>query len=275
MASKHAAIQRYLKALQYPGLDEMSEGIDSNMIYDDEWVRRLVVWLEDTKIRYLAVEDRKGLKSTDSKVWKDAIRRYVRELKCPFSDLDTTGNSMLVENALVWVLGYAVDLAYEDGAEKSYDRELAQVLEEAQHFDPRHGGGGSQVFEDLDAPETIAAFNKLCEILVVENKSREMSVEALKACVSRLEDDMLPIVQHAPSDVLGFLDDPKALEEAIPIGFITGDAVVDKAARVLRVLYAKDFRRLQNAIDDAIVKQQEITANPRTETARGKTRKSR
>ena len=171
----------------------------------------------------------------------------------------------------------AVDLAYEDGAEENYDRKLAQVLEEAQNCDPRHGGSQvSQVYEDLDAPETLAAFRKLCEILGVENTSGEMSVEALKACVSRLEDDMLPIVQHASSsDVLGFLDDPKALEEAIPIGFTSGDDVVDKATRVLRVLYAKDLRRLQNAIDDAIVKQQEITANPRTETARGKTRRSR
>ena len=169
-------------------------------------------------------------------------------------------------------------MAYEDGAEKRYDRELAQVLEEAQHCDPRHVGPeatASPVFEDLDAPETIDAFQKLCHTLGVENQSGEMSVEALKACVSRLEDDMLPIAQHAQSDALGFLDDPKALEEAIPIGFTTGDEVVDKAVRVLRVLYAKDFRRLQNAIDDAIVKQQEITANPRTETARGKTRKSR
>jgi hypothetical protein len=171
----------------------------------------------------------------------------------------------------------AVDLAYEDGAEEKYDRELAQVLEEAQHCDPRDVAPQaiSPVFEDLDAPETIAAFQKLCHTLDVENQSGEMSVEALKACVSRLEDDMLPIVQHAQSDALGILDDPKALEEAIPIGFTTGDEVVDKAVRVLRVLYAKDFRRLQNAIDDAIVKQQEITANPRTETARGKTRKSR
>ena len=107
MASKHAAVLRYLKALQYPGLDVMSESIDSNLIYDDEWVRRLVVWLEDTKIRYLAVEDRKGLKSTDSKVWKDAMKRYLGEINCPFLDADVPGDSILGESALVWVLGYA------------------------------------------------------------------------------------------------------------------------------------------------------------------------
>lgn len=107
MASRHAAIKRYLKALQYPDLDEMYKSIDNNMIHDDEWVRRLVVWLEDTKIRYLAVEDRKGLKSTDSSLWKDAIRRYIREIRCPFLDQNVPGDSILGENALIWVLGYA------------------------------------------------------------------------------------------------------------------------------------------------------------------------
>lgn len=53
-------------------------------------------------------------------------------------------------------------------------------------------------------------------------------------------------------------------------GFETGDAPLDRAVRVLRMLFVKDLRDLQTSIDETIVAAQEFTANPKTDTRQGK-----
>lgn len=50
-----------------------------------------------------------------------------------------------------------------------------------------------------------------------------------------------------------------------PLGFSTGDKQVDIAAMVLRMLYIKDTRELQDQIDAAIIKMQEFTAEPKAD----------
>ena len=45
---------------------------------------------------------------------------------------------------------------------------------------------------------------------------------------------------------------------------------LDDACRVLRLLYVRDLRQLQSAVDDAIVCVQEFVANPRTDSSLGR-----
>ena len=61
-----------------------------------------------------------------------------------------------------------------------------------------------------------------------------------------------------------------ALLDAQPLGFSTGDPPVDRGARALRWLYVRDLALLQKRVDDAIVRVQDRTANPRTDSALGK-----
>ena len=57
----------------------------------------------------------------------------------------------------------------------------------------------------------------------------------------------------------------------VPLGFSTGcGARVDRAAALLRVLYLRDLRALQGAVDAAVVEAQEYTANPRTDSSLGR-----
>lgn len=58
--------------------------------------------------------------------------------------------------------------------------------------------------------------------------------------------------------------------EHFPLGFETGDAALDRAATVLRMLYVRDLRGLQSAVDRALVSVQELTADPRTDASKGK-----
>lgn len=56
---------------------------------------------------------------------------------------------------------------------------------------------------------------------------------------------------------------------AFPAGLSTGDALLDSATAVLRMLYVADLRELQDAVTDIIVTVQEFTANPKTDASLG------
>lgn len=56
----------------------------------------------------------------------------------------------------------------------------------------------------------------------------------------------------------------------IPLGFSTGDVALDRAAKVLRLLYIADLRDLQSKINDLIQAVQNYTANPKTDARLGR-----
>ena len=59
-------------------------------------------------------------------------------------------------------------------------------------------------------------------------------------------------------------------EATFPLGFGTDDSALDDAARVLRMLYVADLRKLQDAVNTTIVALQEFTANPKTDSRLGR-----
>lgn len=68
--------------------------------------------------------------------------------------------------------------------------------------------------------------------------------------------------------LLYFQGTPFPFEEA-DSGFSLGDPVLNKAAKILRLLYIHDLRQLQTKINESIVSVQNITANPKTDTKLG------
>lgn len=61
---------------------------------------------------------------------------------------------------------------------------------------------------------------------------------------------------------------PADLLRGTPLGFATGDADVDAAAKALRILHVRDLVRLQKQIDGALSAVQALTADPRVESGR-------
>ena len=55
-----------------------------------------------------------------------------------------------------------------------------------------------------------------------------------------------------------------------PLGFSSGDATVDRCATVLRMLYLRDLRELQDGVNGILETAQQYTANPKTDAALGK-----
>lgn len=114
--------------------------------------------------------------------------------------------------------------------------------------------------------------------------------EEFKGCVRALA-NKLKIVQHpdhlktlqACSKVLKTYFTKEALANKentkkgslstlldMPLGFATNDPVLDKAAKILRLCFINDLRKLQTQINETIVQIQNITANPKTDTRLGK-----
>ena len=278
----------------------------------NEWIRGLIVYLEDTTIRACPVEARNGLKSTDAGVWEPAVRAYVfGELECPLnSDEDSTGTygkAVVPPGALMWVLGHAVSLAYDDGrvgdvpawesvpgavetsagiADAESDERTAQLTtyDDVMTRDVLHSG----ISIDGDIEECLlrsgdivddaarAAFGRVCQSLAVHQTNTDIDVEDVDRCIYRIEAEMMPFVTEKRTGLsLCDLGDEEAIKAAIPLGFSTGDDTLDRVARVLRILHIKDLRRLQNVIDDAIAAHQQVTANPRTEAGPKRRRKKK
>ena len=55
-----------------------------------------------------------------------------------------------------------------------------------------------------------------------------------------------------------------------PLGFETGDAKLDDAARGLRMLYVAELRQLQTSFNGVVTCAQEFTANPKTDSQLGR-----
>lgn len=60
----------------------------------------MIAWLEDTKIRHYAIEDRKNLRDINSPDWPKAFEKYCNDIKCPITTNET--------DKLEWFLGYAI-----------------------------------------------------------------------------------------------------------------------------------------------------------------------
>ena len=275
--TEHVAMRQFLAFLRYdgPGSEMLLKSHDENqvnsMLTDGEWTRRLVVWLEDTTIRHWTVENRVGMKSTDIDVWTKSIESYLKELHCPIDVSIKREHNCLSEEVLTWLLGHAVGLLYEDNAVTN-EQTLKAIMD---HHPPPENWSRSDlpVMDDFEDEETRAVFKKLCEELRVPLQEEE--VETLRQCLYRIENDILPVLKGKQSNNLPAMESEEDIERLVPLGFETGDRAVDMAARVLRTLYIRDLRQLQNQIDDAISQQQELTANPRTDTSRGKSKRSR
>lgn len=56
----------------------------------------------------------------------------------------------------------------------------------------------------------------------------------------------------------------------LDLGFDLSDPVLNKAAKILRMLYIHNLRDLQTKANELIVAVQNVTANPKTDTKLGK-----
>lgn len=252
-----ALVTLHLHALKYPEAEDFDAG-------DPSKYQALVLWLEHTKIRALPLEARQGLASGDAEPWAAAFSLYLADLGCPVA-WDGGAGALPV---LKWLLAHATGLEFGDAAAEHNASAAAAVAAAPAPAD--WAQPPVPPYPDAADPEVLATLRTVLESLRVSLDPGEgVSPDDLRRARSVVEAQVLPCLAAARTAPGGVVS-PAAVLEGLPLGFSTGDAGVDLAATVLRMLYIKDMRELQDQVDAAIVGMQEVTANPRTDAAAGR-----
>ncbi|MEQ2196785.1 hypothetical protein XENOCAPTIV_012712 [Xenoophorus captivus] len=140
------------------------------------------------------------------------------------------------KEALDWLLGLAVRYEYGDNVEKYRDcPTLATSANSDKAVDPL-------INLDSNSPDFKAGVTALANILKIQR-----------------HDDYLVMLKGVPV----------ALGKHV-LGFDTGDATLNEAAQILRLLHIEELRELQTKINEAIVAVQAIIADPKTDHRLGK-----
>lgn len=215
------------------------------MFPDEKQFRELIVWLEDQKIRFLKVDDRSDLRNIDDRNWGKTYREYLNYLECPIT-------SGIQREELEWLLSFSVSLVYKDTKQSTPTPEPCPT-------NPLNK-------LNFQSPELIEGVNKLAALFdIIPPKDHLMTLKAVASIVTKRL-------------AAGAIQDPASVVtqgEAIPLaevhsGFELGDPVLDQAAKILRLLFIHDLRKLQTNINECIVGIQSLTANPKTDTKLGK-----
>ncbi|KAL2098505.1 hypothetical protein ACEWY4_004985 [Coilia grayii] len=237
--------KRKLTALDYHN----PSGFDCK---DETEFRNFIVWLEDQKIRHYKIEDRGNLRNIPSSEWPRSFQKYLQDVSCPFGAQER-------QEAVDWLLGLAVRLEYGDNVEKYRNGPtLAAANSTHKPTDPL-------VNLDINNPDFKAGVTALANLLQIQRHDDYLVM--LKAIRILIQERLTPeCIAKANQSKEGL---PVALEKHI-LGFDTGDATLNEAAKILRLLHIEELRELQTRINEAIVAVQAIIADPKTDHRLGK-----
>jgi RLL motif containing protein 1 len=248
-----AVLQRRLRALGCGFANEASETKPIEL-------QRTVCWLEDSVIRRRRTADRGPLRSAE---FLDALTGYLAELNAP-ADVSAAH----LATAVRWLTRVALQLAFDDDRTRynepvdpwegrrvpvvrgaATDRPVAEVTQKIiQDIGSDH----------LPSPSTEVALRAISNLAEAKWAAHDPTSAAQ-------EDVAMVAAETAAGSNI-----PKRLDlDAIPLGFSTGDPAVDRVAKVLRLLYVRELRLLQNRVNEAISSMQAVTADPKTDSKLG------
>jgi len=238
--------KRKLIALDYPKPTEDFS--------DDASFRKMIVWLEDQKIRHYKIEDRTELRDTESPNWESAAQKYLADIFSPYPISERP-------SLLDWLMGFAIGLEYGDNAEK---------YRKAPTVAAKKDGSTGTILDNVDfnSADFKAGVASLAKLLNIPPHSDHLVVlRAVNILITeRLTKEAIERSQKDTSSAGA----PRLPLDKVDLGFEISDLVVQEAAKVLRLLHIKELRDLQSLANEAIVAVQTITANPKTDSKLGK-----
>ncbi|XP_046886867.1 RNA transcription, translation and transport factor protein [Hypomesus transpacificus] len=237
--------KRKLTALDYHN----PSGFDCK---DETEFRNFIVWIEDQKIRHYKIEDRGNLRNIPSSEWPKYFETYLQDVNCPFSVKERP-------EAVDWLLGLAVRFEYGDNVDKYKNCPQATATSNTEKpSDPL-------IHLDSNNPDFKAGVMALANILNIQRHDDYLVM--LKAIRILIQERLSPeAILKASQSKEGL---PVALDKHV-LGFDTGDATLNEAAQILRLLHIEELRELQTKINEAIVAVQAIIADPKTDHRLGK-----
>ncbi|KAK2586979.1 hypothetical protein KPH14_010952 [Odynerus spinipes] len=242
--------ERKLKALRYLEWDKVNGN-------NTEHFRKVVVWLEDQKIRHYTIEKRNDLRNITSDKWPEVFQTYCKDVKCPI-----TTNPL---DQLEWLIGHAISLEYVDD-KKKYQQITGKKKTKQESVAPSLKSVNPLDNLDFYSNEFESGVNAIAKLLKVPRHASHLVT--LEAC-SKLVCNRLNAAAIANPDTVIVKGKPFPVMD-IKCGLSLGDVVLDNAAKGLTLLHIQDLRNLQTKINEVIVSVQSVTANPKTDTKLGK-----
>ena len=256
-------------------------------------VATLVAFLEDRHVRALPAEEREPLRRAGAG-FAPALDAYLRHLACPLlaapgAAAGGAGEAPLADR-LAWLTQHALALAFEDGA-AGFNAAAAAEEQQLQQPAAAATAGEAAAASASAAAEVLPAdahalVLELARLLRVPTEARD-AAHVLQGCHRVLRMRVLPAVaeleasadadpgaegRRRPASAVGTAASSSGGGDVMRdfgAGFATGDAVLDRACAILRMLYVADLRELQDAVNDILVEIQCFTADPKTDAALG------
>ncbi|KAK1123749.1 hypothetical protein K0M31_008444 [Melipona bicolor] len=228
-------------------------------INDPQHFRKVVLWLEDQKIRQYDIQDRKDLRNIKSEYWPKAFAKYCKDVQCPIFDNDV--------DQLEWLIGCAIWLEADNDI-KQYSQNIKEMKLKMKQEASVPRLKSKNPLDNLDFENNKFQEGVYCVAKLLRIPRHSNHLVTLKACSKlvqrRLNSECLrnpnsKIVRGKPFPIMNC--DP---------GFQLKKTAVENAAKILALLYIQDIRNLQTKINEVIVRVQNITANPKTDTKLGK-----
>eukprot|EP00752_Nemacystus_decipiens_P007814 g6979.t1 len=209
-------ILRVLRTLEYPGLEEApGSGPEPalGLVARPHDLAKIVAWIEDRKVRGLAIPDRTPLRHPGPN-WDAAFFSYLQEMGCPYQFTSgeqgaregAEARDSLVLRGLSWLVTEAVACDFEDNG-KEYMASARKLLPKVPP--PLRTAG-----DGLSKPTHAAG-----DVAMDDGSGRNGSLREL---------------------------------EGFSAGVDTGDPTCDSVATVLRMLFLSDLRDLQDEVNGII-----------------------
>jgi len=233
------ALLRKLEAMKYPELGTACLSGDS--------YRKLVLWLEEEKIRFYEPNQRKGLRDFGDE-WLRHLAKYAKELGVPADNLSDKDSASKLR-----VLSGLTNLAIHDVYR---DRVEANDVSMQEPVKPVAGGGDNrQQLRDL-----VPSLNKLLEQYSLPRLQPDAidtdTIAALRCIKTRM-------CQKGKGNVDLDL-------ASLPIAVELEDPEVKRAAGILRLLHNIEMGQLQVNVNLVLNELQQLTANPKTDSRLGR-----
>jgi len=232
------ALLRKLQVLDYPDLGSVS--------LSGEGFHKVVVWLEEEKIRFYEPKNRKGLREFGDN-WYKHVSSYAKELNVvvELSEKDLAAKKRLL-NGLA-------SLAIHDVYRDKVDGGELKVAPP-----PKPVSGGAEDKQQL--VDLVPELNKLLEQYQLPKLQPDAidtdTVAALRCIKTRMS-------QKGKGSVDLDL-------ESLPIAVDITDPEVKRAAGMLRLLHNIEMGQLQVNVNNVLNDLQQLTANPKTDSKLGR-----
>mmetsp|Transcript_74925 Transcript_74925/g.124919 ORF Transcript_74925/g.124919 Transcript_74925/m.124919 type:complete len:252 (+) Transcript_74925:10-765(+) len=245
---------RRLKALRYKHFDTF-EGSSK------QEATALAAWLEDIYIRQLPIEERGPLRQGQD----EALQAYIEELQAP-NPVAAHLKAQRYRQVCSWLLCIALQYEHEEKREQCQ----AAAAADSTASNPAVDGLALNDSQLFGLAKTLGVTPDADPL-----KTLQRALQAARSIPKEQQSAPTPktsaMLSHGASGIRDRKCPPPSLgETTFPLGFSSGDSVVDDAARVLRILHVSELRRLQDAVNDIVVCMQEYTANPKTDSRLGK-----